>query len=66
MVGTFNPCYGCEDRHDLCHADCEAYLDFRHKKNLENAARAEKISINYALAQLHRHGASSRKQRRKQ
>ena len=25
------PCYGCFNRHILCHADCHEYLDFKKK-----------------------------------
>jgi len=23
------PCHGCPDRHELCHAECEKYREFR-------------------------------------
>ena len=64
MIGTWSPCHECQERHDLCHSDCEKYLSFRSKKDLENSLRREHISINFALSELHRHSASSRKQRR--
>lgn len=34
------PCYGCFNRHILCHADCHEYLDFKKKI----AEQKEKIS----------------------
>ncbi len=64
-IGTFSPCYGCEDRHDLCHSDCGAYLAFRKQKDEENALLHEETAMNYALARLHMHSACSRKQKRK-
>lgn len=63
-IGLWSPCYGCEDRHDLCHATCEAYLEFRRKKDEENAKRREASDIGHALWKLHLHGAMSRTQKR--
>ena len=33
------PCHNCEDRHELCHADCMRYLNF--KLELEKAREAK-------------------------
>ena len=64
VTGLFSPCYGCKDRHDLCHAACEAYLEFRRKKDEENALRREQSDIGYALSKLHKHGINSGCQKR--
>lgn len=29
MNGQNSPCYGCEDRHVGCHADCAKYVEYR-------------------------------------
>lgn len=59
-----SPCKGCEERHDLCHSECEKYLEFRRKKDEENAMWQERCQIGYTLHRLHQHGIHSRKQRR--
>jgi hypothetical protein len=64
VTGLFSPCYGCKDRHDLCHSECEDYLTFRKKKDEENARRREDSDIGHALWKLHLHGAMSRTQKR--
>lgn len=48
-----SPCFGCEERHVGCHAECCRYLEWRKQKDEQNeAVRAEKISNN-----LFSHGA---------
>ena len=30
-----NPCKGCEQRHEACHATCKEYKDWKHEKDSE-------------------------------
>lgn len=32
-----SPCYGCNDRHMLCHSDCSRYEEFRGEVDAYNA-----------------------------
>ena len=34
-----NPCYQCEERHFLCHGECEAYKAMKERIAQEHAAR---------------------------
>lgn len=43
-MSTYRCCYKCEDRHSLCHSDCEKYLDFV-KKNEECKKKMRKDDI---------------------
>lgn len=56
------PCYNCEERHELCHATCEHYAEFREKLDAARKARrdAAKLEDYQADAQ-----ARMRKKRRK-
>lgn len=44
-----SPCYGCEERHPRCHADCERYREWAesrqkaHEVDTYTAAHVEKI-----------------------
>jgi len=40
-------CQNCEDRHLLCHADCEDYLAEKAKRDEINTARRAWLSENY-------------------
>ena len=33
-----SPCYKCKDRHQGCHAECEAYRDYSEARNKERRA----------------------------
>lgn len=55
------PCKGCPDRHSLCHANCERYLDFRKELDEISHARRERIDIDYALKRLKYHRYMTRK-----
>lgn len=43
-MSTYKCCYKCEDRHPLCHSDCERYLEFV-KKNEERKRRMHKDDV---------------------
>ena len=40
-----SPCYKCENRTMMCHANCEQYLAFRKEKDVEIAMRIEKNAM---------------------
>lgn len=37
-----SPCYGCDERADLCHSKCSKYLSFRHQLDKYNEAIRKK------------------------
>ena len=39
---TKAPCKGCEDRHQLCHADCVYYKEYKRELEL----KAERVRLN--------------------
>jgi hypothetical protein len=58
---TAPPCKGCTDRHDLCHSDCEQYLEFRRKYEAEKRAYEEEKTITGAISALNHKAAFTRK-----
>ena len=65
MINNNTPCYGCTERHDLCHSECDKYLAFKEKNENMRSEQRERLDINYTLSRLHYHRAASRKQSRK-
>ena len=59
------PCKNCPDRHDLCHADCGQYLEFKQNYEAEKMAFREQKNIDHALDALHLFGSMSRRQSKK-
>lgn len=56
------PCKTCDHRHDLCHADCEQYLDFKRRYEAEKQALREQNNIDRTLNAIHLFGSMSRRQ----
>ena len=50
------PCKDCEERHLACHDTCGEYKDWRHEKDLDNAARRStwQEGIKYSHSQMKR------------
>lgn len=38
------PCYGCDERHYKCHAECEAYKKYAEEKRKENKEKSKEFS----------------------
>lgn len=47
------PCYGCDERHYKCHAECEAYKKYAEEKRKENKERAKDFSHMYISGRTH-------------
>lgn len=45
-----SPCYGCEERTDICHSICERYEKFVRKKEAERKKRREESDYESARA----------------
>lgn len=43
---TKAPCYGCKDRHLLCHSDCAKYAEFRDEIDEYNDTRYKLKAVN--------------------
>lgn len=65
-MSTYRCCYKCEDRHPLCHSDCEKYLDFV-KKNEERKKQMRKDDIfrGYRQESINRFDKDKRRHRLK-
>ena len=62
MKGT--PCYGCEERHVNCHADCEEYIEFQKRREEERQASKEFCSLyNYEAEAAKRRKKYDRKRK---
>lgn len=55
-----SPCYGCGDRHLLCHTTCEDYLDFRKMADDFNAEQLKQNQIRFCSVDSRRHGLKDR------
>lgn len=53
------PCYKCEKRHFLCHADCEEYKRVRAERDAANAMRYKEAEADALI----KSGYERRKQR---
>ena len=55
------PCRGCEERHDLCHSDCEKDLGYRAKIDAQKKKCLEELEVTSALKSLQHKMAISKK-----
>ena len=56
------PCKTCDHRHDLCHADCDKYIEFKQRYEAEKQTLREQKNIDRTLNAIHRFGSMSRRQ----
>ena len=61
-----SPCYGCEDRNSVCHADCERYAEFVRRKQEMSRNVKKKIDNEFLVCKnIIKAKEKSIKQRRK-
>ena len=45
------PCKDCPDRHELCHMECERYLEYRKERDRMNEDRKAEKQLHWDLNQ---------------